>query len=43
MAIEELVRYCLHALSAARGSRSKAAVRRLVTLTLDALRFTSEE
>lgn len=35
---EELARYCLHALAAASGLPSKAAVRRLVTVTLDGLR-----
>jgi AcrR family transcriptional regulator len=34
----ELAGYCLHALNAARTLRSKAAVRRLVTVTLDGLR-----
>ena len=38
VAPEELARYCLHALAAARGLPSKAAVRRLVNVTLDALR-----
>jgi AcrR family transcriptional regulator len=35
---DELANYCLHALAAARGLRSKAAVRRLVKVTLAALR-----
>ena len=35
---DELASYCLHALSAARGLPSKAAVRRLVTVTLAGLR-----
>ena len=35
---DELASYCLHALAAARGLPSKAAVRRLVTITLAALR-----
>jgi len=35
---DELASYCLHALAAARGSPSKAAVRRLVTVTLAGLR-----
>jgi AcrR family transcriptional regulator len=35
---DELAGYCLHALSAARGLPSKAAVRRLVTVTLAGLR-----
>ncbi|WP_174188397.1 TetR/AcrR family transcriptional regulator [Nocardia barduliensis] len=35
---EELARYCLAALSAASSLRSKAAVRRLVVVTLDGLR-----
>lgn len=34
----ELALYCLHALAAAKSLRSKAAVRRLVTVTLDGLR-----
>ena len=34
---DELASYCLHALAAARGSPSKAAVRRLVSVTLAAL------
>lgn len=34
----ELAAYCLHALAAARGLRSRAAVRRLVTVVLSALR-----
>jgi AcrR family transcriptional regulator len=35
---EELANYCLHALTAARTLPSKAAVKRLVTITLDGLR-----
>jgi len=35
----ELANFCLHALSAARGLRSKAAVERLVALVLVGLRF----
>jgi AcrR family transcriptional regulator len=35
---DELASYCLHALAAAGGLPSKAAVRRLVTVTLDGLR-----
>ena len=35
---EELARYCLHALAAASNLGSKAAVRRLVAVTLDGLR-----
>jgi AcrR family transcriptional regulator len=35
---DELATYCLHALSAARGMRSAAAVKRLVTVTLSGLR-----
>ncbi|MGI8722807.1 MAG: hypothetical protein ACR2JG_11330 [Geodermatophilaceae bacterium] len=35
---EELANYCLHALMAASNLRSKAAVGRLVTLTLAGLR-----
>ena len=38
VAPDELASYCLHALAAARGVRSKAAVRRLVTITVDGLR-----
>jgi len=38
VAPDELARYCLHALSAAAGLPSKAAVRRLVTVTLAGLR-----
>ena len=34
----ELAEYCLHALAASSGLPSKAAVRRLVTVTLDGLR-----
>ena len=34
---DELASYCLHALTAARSLRSKAAVRRLVTITLAGL------
>ncbi|HEX2031853.1 MAG TPA: TetR/AcrR family transcriptional regulator [Actinomycetota bacterium] len=39
--VEELASYCLHALGAARGLRSKAAVRRLVEITLAGLRSPS--
>jgi hypothetical protein len=35
---DELAAYCLHALNAARSLPSKAAVRRLVTVTLAGLR-----
>ncbi len=38
VAPEELASYCLHALTAASGLPSKAAVRRLVTVTLAGLR-----
>jgi AcrR family transcriptional regulator len=38
VAPEELARFCLHALSAATGLRSKAAVQRLVTVTRAGLR-----
>jgi AcrR family transcriptional regulator len=38
VAPDELANYCLHALAAASTLRSKAAVRRLVTVTLAALR-----
>ena len=38
VAPEELATYCLHALTAARGMRSKAEVRRLVSVTLAGLR-----
>lgn len=38
VAPEELASYCLHALTAASGLPSEAAVRRLVTVTLDGLR-----
>lgn len=38
VAPDELARYCLHALAAASSLRSKAAVRRLVTVTLAGLR-----
>jgi AcrR family transcriptional regulator len=38
---DELASYCLHALTAARGLPSKAAVRRLVTVTLAGLRPSS--
>ena len=38
VAPEELAGYCLHALAAAGGLSSEAAVRRLVTVTLDGLR-----
>lgn len=39
---EELVNYCLHALTAASALPSKAAVHRLVRVTLDGLRLGSE-
>jgi AcrR family transcriptional regulator len=38
---DELASYCLHALAASRGLPSKAAVRRLVTVTLAGLRPSS--
>jgi hypothetical protein len=38
VALEELASYCLHALTAAGSLPSKAAVRRLVTVTLAGLR-----
>jgi AcrR family transcriptional regulator len=38
IAADELASYCLHALAAARTASSKAAVRRLVSVTLDGLR-----
>ena len=38
VAPEELASYCLHALTAASSLPSEAAVRRLVTVTLDGLR-----
>jgi hypothetical protein len=38
VAAEELANYCLHALAAASTLPSKAAVHRLVTVTLAALR-----
>lgn len=38
VAADELVSYCLHALAAASGLQSKAAVRRLVEITLAGLR-----
>jgi AcrR family transcriptional regulator len=38
---DELASYCLHSLAAARGLTSKAAVRRLVSLTLAALQPSS--
>ena len=38
VAPDELASYCLHALTAASSLSSKAAVRRLVTVTLDGLR-----
>jgi AcrR family transcriptional regulator len=41
VAPEELAGYCLHALAAARGLPSKAAVRRLVKVTLAGLRSPS--
>jgi hypothetical protein len=40
VAPDELASYCLHALTAARGLRSKAAVRRLVAVTSAGLRPT---
>ena len=39
VAPDELTSYCLHALTAASSLPSEAAVRRLVTVTLDGLRF----
>jgi AcrR family transcriptional regulator len=39
VAPNELASYCLHALTAASGLRSKAAIRRLVTVTLAGLRL----
>ena len=42
VAPDELVSYCLHALTAASGVPSKAAVRRLVTVTLAGLRPTNK-
>ena len=42
VAPDELVSYCLHALTAASGVQSKAAVRRLVTVTLAGLRPTNK-
>lgn len=41
MSANELAEYCVHALAAARELSSKVAVRRLVNLTLDALRAPS--
>lgn len=38
VAAEELATFCIHALTAAGGLRSKSAVRRLVAVTQDALR-----
>lgn len=38
VAADELARYCLHALGAAQGMTSKAAIRRLVSVTLAGLR-----
>lgn len=38
VATEELATYCVHALGAAGGLRSKPAVRRLVAVTLSGLR-----
>jgi hypothetical protein len=35
---DELASYCVHALGGAGAHRSKAAVRRLVSVTMDALR-----
>jgi len=43
VAPDELASYCLHALAAARGLPSKAAVRRLVTVTLAGLRHVGPE
>jgi len=43
VAPDELASYCLHALAAARGLPSKAAVRRLVTVTLAGLRHFGPE
>jgi AcrR family transcriptional regulator len=41
VAADELASYCLHALAAASGLRSKTAVRRLVSVTLGGLRSPS--
>jgi AcrR family transcriptional regulator len=41
VAPDELTSYCVHALTAARAMRSKAAVRRLVEVTLSGLRPTT--
>ena len=41
VAPDELATYCLHALGAATGLHSEAAVRRLVSVTLDGLRTPS--
>ena len=38
VAAGELAEYCLHALAAAAGLRSRAAVQRLVTVTMTGLR-----
>jgi AcrR family transcriptional regulator len=38
VALEELASYCVHALAGAGAQQSKAAVRRLVSVTLDGLR-----
>jgi AcrR family transcriptional regulator len=43
VASEELASYCIHALRAASRLPSKAAVRRLVTVTLAGLRFSSSQ
>ncbi len=43
VAPDELARYCLHALTAAGSLRSRAAVRRLVTVTLTGLRPVKKE
>lgn len=40
VAPDELADYCLHALGAAAGMRSKAAVQWLVAITMDGLRRT---
>jgi hypothetical protein len=42
VAPDELARYCLHALSAAAGLSSEAAVHRLVQVTLAGLRPSSQ-
>jgi len=43
VAPDELANYCLHSLAGARGLRSKAAVRRLVAVTLAGLRPPASE